>query len=59
MMGRLAALPVVGPLLHPFSGAKAQDTVDALTGPTFVTKADVDIAIKAVARAKNRKRNWF
>ena len=40
LLGRLAALPVVGSLLYPFSRAKAQDKVDAVTGPTFVTKSD-------------------
>ena len=40
LLGRLAALPVVGSLLYPSSRAGAADKVDAITGPTFVTKSD-------------------
>jgi hypothetical protein len=36
----LAALPVLGIFLYPFSKGKAKDKVDAVTAPTFITRSD-------------------
>ena len=49
LLKTIGALPVIGSLLSQSAKAKSQDKVDAVTGPTFITRSDK----QKYARLKN------
>jgi len=49
LLKTIGALPVIGSFLSQSAKAKSQDKVDAVTGPTFITRSDK----QEYARLKN------